>query len=417
MPVSRLLLALAICCSQPANAQTLTYRGFGEARTTGYPQDAPNDSRHLIADALLRAELFVRPMPGLAAAAGLDARANNDAQVVDSWRLEVADRGVRRPRLSMRRASVTVNRRALTLEVGKQFIRWGKADIVTPTDRFAPRDYLNVIDSDFIAVRAVRASIERGPTMVDAVWAPFFTPSRLPLFDRRWTVVPPGVTLVHAPNLREPAMPERAQAGVRWGYNAGRYEYSMSFYDGFNHLPAIDQGLIDIPSAPGGPIVVEVARRYPALRMYGGDAAVPTRWFTFKGEAAYFTSKTAATDEYVLYVAQIERQAGEWLLVGGYAGEVVTRKEAAIVFAPDRGTARTILGRASYTIDANRSAAVEGALREDGRGLYLKGEYSQARGVHWRVTTTGAIVRGASDDFLGQYRRNSHLALALRYSF
>ena len=32
-------------------------------------------------------------------------------------------------------------------------------------------------------------------------------------------------------------------------------------------------------------------------------------------------------------------------------------------------------------------------------------------------TATGTLIRGDAGDFLGQYRRNSHVALALRYSF
>ena len=53
------------------------------------------------------------------------------------------------------------------------------------------------------------------------------------------------------------------------------------------------------------------------MRMYGGDATLPIRWLTIKGEAAYFTSTSASTDEYMLYVVQLERQTGEWVFVGG----------------------------------------------------------------------------------------------------
>jgi hypothetical protein len=116
-------------------------------------------------------------------------------------------------------------------------------------------------------------------------------------------------------------------------------------------------------------------------------------------------------------VIQLERQTGEWLLVGGYAGEAVTRSRGQLTFAPDRGMARSFIGRASYTIDQNRSAAVEAAVRQDGAGVYLKGEFSKATGQHWRTTVSGAIIRGEPDDFLGQYRRNSHAAMSLRYSF
>ena len=104
-------------------------------------------------------------------------------------------------------------------------------------------------------------------------------------------------------------------------------------------------------------------------------------------------------------------------LVGGYAGEAVTSRRALSTFAPDRGTTRSLVGRASYTIDPNRSVAFEGAVRQSGRGAYGKAEYSQARGQHWRATVTGTLIRGEPDDFLGQYRRNSHLVLSLRYSF
>jgi hypothetical protein len=147
------------------------------------------------------------------------------------------------------------------------------------------------------------------------------------------------------------------------------------------------------------------------------DAAVPTRWFTIKGEAAYFTSASPATDEYVLYVVQLERQTGEWLLVAGYAGEAVTERRAALTFAPDRGLARSVVGRASYTIDPNRSASIEAAVRQDGGGVYVKPEYSQAYGQHWRTTVAAVGIAGRADDFLGQYRRNSQITLTLRYSF
>ena len=414
-----LVLILALVPAS-TSAQTVTYRGFVDARGAAYPRDARNDPRNFVADVLARGELFARPLPWLRLAGGLDARANSHEQVEGSWRVDMGDRGTLRPRLSIRRLTATLNRGPLTVDVGKQFIRWGKADILTPTDRFAPRDYINVIDPDFLAVRAVRAVVARGSQSFDAVWVPLFTPSRLPLLNQRWTPTPPEIEVVARPDDRD-ALPDRSQVGIRWARAGGGYEHSLSFYDGLNHLPNVDQRSFPLPTltTPSvvGPIVIEIARRYPTLRMYGGDVALATHWFTAKGEIAYVTTSTPSTDEYVLYVVQLERQMGEWVFVGGYAGEIITEPSGAATFAPDRGAARTVLGRASYTIDVNRSAALEGAVREDGRGLYLKGEYSQARGRHWRATVTGALIRGEPDDFLGQYRLNSHVTLGLRYSF
>jgi hypothetical protein len=167
-----------------------------------------------------------------------------------------------------------------------------------------------------------------------------------------------------------------------------------------------------------GPPVVDVRRFYPKMRMVGGDGAVPLQWLTVKGEVAYFMSPDARVEEYVLYVLQLERQAGEWFLVGGYAGEAVTRDAAEPTgFAPDRGLTKTILGRAGYTIDTNRSLAFEAAVRQNGDGAWAKIEYSQAFGQHWRLTAGVNLIGGADDDFLGQYRRNSHATGTVRYSF
>ena len=360
-------------------------------------------------------------------AGGLDLRANSHDQVDDRWRLDFSDRGLRRPRASIRRLTATFTHGPFTLDVGKQFIRWGKADIVNPTDRFAPRDFINVVDTEFLAVTGVHGVVQTGAETLEAVWVPRFTPSRVPLLDQRWTVVPAEAAAIPFVDAGS-ALPEGSQTGVRWGHVGTRAEYSVSFFNGFNHLPNIDLSttfnaepaeLAEKSNAAvsAGSASIVVRRFYPPLRTYGADAAVPTRWFTIKGEAAYFTSSSPVSDEYVLYVLQIERQTGEWVMVGGYAGEVVTARHAALTFAPDRGMTRSLVGRASYTIDSNRTVTFETAVRQDGDGLYAKAEYSQARGQHWRATVTGVAIAGQSDDFLGQYRRNSHVAAALRYSF
>jgi hypothetical protein len=409
----RELIVLSSVCAalvRPATAQTVTQRGFVDAGVVLFPQEARNDRTRLVGDLIAQEELFFKPTPWIQFAAGLAGRANSHDQVERSWRLDIRDRGALRPALSARRLSATFTHGPLTVDLGKQFIRWGKADIVTPTDRFAPQDFVNVIDTEFLAVTAARASWQWRNESFEGVWVPLFTPSRTPLLNQRWTVVPAGAEGISLFDASGP-LPKRSQAGVRWGHLARRYEFSLSYFDGFNHLP-------DISITPGpSPLVVGIAKTYPELKSYGFDVAVPTGWLTLTAEAADATSTTPNSDNYVLYVVQLERQTGEWMFVGGYAGEVVTERRALFTFAPDRGLTRSIVGRASYTIDANRSAAAETAVRQNGHGAYVKGEYSQARGQHWRATATGALIRGQENDFLGQYRLDSHVTLSFRYSF
>jgi hypothetical protein len=412
LTISGIVAAALLSWPAVAGAQTISQRGFIEGRGFVFPVSAPNDTTQKIGDLLIREEVFVKPAAWIQFAAGLDLRANSHDQVEDEWRLDVSDRGVRRPRATLRRLTATITAPHFTLDVGKQFIRWARADVLNPTDRFAPRDFMNVIDTDVLPVLGVRPSIQIGRETFEVVFVPRLTPSRLPLFDQRWTVLPPeaaGVPLADAGS----AIPKGSEQGVRWSHVGERIETSLSYFDGFNHLPTIESRLL--------PAAIELIRVYPSLRSYGADMAVPTRWLTLKGEAAYFTSPTSTTDEYVLYVVELERQVGEWVAVIGYAGEAVTKTVAVpngtFPFAPDRGIARSILGRASYTVDPRRTVAIEGAARQNGDGVYIKGEYSQSFGQHWRLTLTAVGIGGDPGDFLGQYRRNSHGSASARFSF
>ena len=397
-------------------AQTFTQRGFIETSGTFFPQTAPNDDARAVGESLLRYEGFYRASNTFQIAGAIDLTTDTHRQAERDFKVSWQDREIRRPMAAIRRLSGTYHNGAFTFEAGKQFIRWGKTDIVAPTDRFAPRDFLTVVDNEFLAVTAARLSYEKGANTVEAVWSPRFTPSRIPLANQRWAPQPPEAGFPIQVRERNPVFPGGPQAGIRWNHT-GPIEYELSLYQGFNHLPSFEAVGVDFVSSPPT-VMVDIQRFFPKMLMAGGDVAVPTPLFTVKAEAAHFSSSDERADEYGLYVLQLERQAGEWFFVGGYAGEAIThRGSRTATFAPDRGLTQTFLGRAGYTIDANRTMAVETAVRQNGDGFWMKGEYSQTLGQHWRATLNVTVIRGDAGDFLGQYRRNSHVLVIARYSF
>ena len=404
-------LLLLLVLATPASAQDFTYRGFGQIQSTVYPQSTPQDDEHVVLEAWFRIEPAYRPADWLTLSGSIDARVDTIDQVERTWRVDVRDRGLRRPSLSLRHARATVRKGSLTVDVGKQFIRWGKADILNPTDRFAPRDFLEVTDDEFLAVIGARGQYTRASHAVDVVWVPTFTPSRTPLVGRRWAPLQPQTLGTTGFVDVDPTFPDRSQYGARWNVLGPGFEFSLSYFDGFNHLPQFTA--FPLSSRP----LVALQRTYAPLRMAGADAAVPLRWFTVKGEiASLFTTSTTA-DDVVVYVVQLERQSGELSLVAGYAGEIVTARRSQIDFAPDRGLTRAFLGRAGYTIDATSDVSFEAAVRQNLDGVWIKGQYSEAFGAHWRATLAGAGIGGRERDFIGQYRRNSHVLLTARYSF
>jgi hypothetical protein len=415
------LPAIFLCSVAGAHGQQVSQKGFAEAQGTFYPQEAPNDATRAVGEFLLRYEVSARPAPWFRLTGSLDARADTHDQT-DWDGLDWSDRGVKRPVLGVHRLDAIVSRGPLTLEAGKQFIRWGRADVLNPTDRFAPRDFLSVVDNEVLGVTAARLTAGLQSNSLDLVVSRF-TPSRMPLLNQRWAGFSEAASQIEIVDDGAD-VPDRAQAGARWNHVGRGLEFSLSAFVGNNTLPLLVSeaqeehagSLGDVP-LPAYRAQVDVLRVYPAIWTAGGDVAVPLHAFTLKGETAFFGTEDDRADQYWLYVVQVERQAGEWIFVGGYAGEVVTTQRFQVGFAPDRGMTRAFLGRASYTIDTNRSAAAEGAIRQDNSGSWLRGEYSQASGQHLRFTVRGVWIRGEQDDFFGRYRKNSNVVLVARYSF
>jgi hypothetical protein len=400
-------LAIAVAsAAASAAAQSATQSGFADVTFTGYPQTAVNDSTRAIVRAIVRWD------PDLTGTnwrldASFEAQTDTDNQTAADatyW-----DRSTRRPAFDVRRLSASWVHGPLTLVAGKQFIAWGTTDVVMPTDHFAPKDYVDLMDPEPLAVTAVRGTVAGSSDSLDVVFTPRMTPSRAPLLDQRW-VNPPllafGRPLVDAGG----DIPDGPQVGVRW-HHLGRYvEDSLSFFKGADTLPSFS-------TVSETPAVVDVTRTYPELTSVGGDLAVPLPWITIKGEGAWYGSSTAAARTFLLYVVQAERPWRDCLFIGGYVGEHVERPGTLLRFAPDEALARAFFGRVAYTINTNRNLVFEAAARQNGDAFVGRAEYSQAFGQHMRVTAGLRVIRGNPDDLIGQYRRNSATTLSWRYSF
>ena len=394
-------------------AQVWEQRGFIESRNYFYPQDAFNDSGNVTSELLFRYEGTWRARPWLKLTGAFDARSDSHRQVARDGAIDWDGRQTLRPAFSARRFSATLNKGPWTLELGRQFIRWGKADILNPTDRFAPKDFLNVFDSDLIGVNAARLTWERKGDTLDIVFQPRFTPARAPLLNQRWVVIPEQFREIPFRDAGA-RYPGGAQTGLRWNHVGAGYEFAVSFFDGRNYLPLLDPEIVLQPD-----FAVNVQRRYPRLRQYGGEVAVPLKWFTVKGEAGWYTAPSRETQDFWIYVIQVERTVGEWVFVGGYAGEAVTRsggpQQQQQQFAPDRGFAKSFVGHVGYTLGPTRNLNFDAVVRA--KASWVRGEFSQTFGQHWRVTAGVAWLRGDPADFIGQYQRNSNATLAIRYSF
>jgi hypothetical protein len=413
MGAKKLILCLGLS-SLGVRGQTFEQRGFVELDVLGFPRTAPNDSGQAIGSGVFRWDATYKVAPWITFSGGVEAQADTHRDTERSLRFDLDSRGLLRPALSLRSLQMTLHKGHFTADLGKQFIHWGKTDILNPTDRFAPRDYMYVVGSEPLAILAARVGVEYQGTSVDLVWEPRFTPSRIPVINQRWALLPPDVP----PRVENAGtvFPGGGQYGVRIDHIGRGYEISGSVFEGYNHLPLL------ISNVDPAAQTLDVQRFYPKIRTYGTDAAIPLRFFTIKTEAALFTSRENSvnaprSDTYLLWVAQLERQFRQWVFAAGYAGQTVFDQRYPIYFDPERGLTKTILAKAVYNLDAPTSISIETATRQNGRGTWTTAEVSRQLANHWRLIAGITVIAGNRNDFLGEYHQNSFGILKVRYSF
>ena len=91
-------------------AQNSEQRGFIEYQTLLYPQTAPNDSAQVIDQAAIRWEASYKLTPWLKLNGSLDALADTHQQVNRNASLNLDDRTIQRPALSLREFSAPFTR-------------------------------------------------------------------------------------------------------------------------------------------------------------------------------------------------------------------------------------------------------------------------------------------------------------------
>src|SRR5947207_9985638 len=114
--------------------QQFGQRGFIENRTVAYPQTAHNDSAHVVDEMLFREEASYKFATWFTLRGEFDARTDSHRQTARDGVVDGDDRSILRPAFSVRRLSATIHKGKVSAEIGRQFVRWGKTDILNPTD-------------------------------------------------------------------------------------------------------------------------------------------------------------------------------------------------------------------------------------------------------------------------------------------
>ncbi len=436
-----MILALVARPSDTFAQKAFEYGGFFEATVQIFPiRPNPSDTHALAAGQL---ELWGRGSieEWLSWRASWDFRLDTHGDVErDRW-FDLDHRSLHRPAGSLRELYLDAKLGPLDLQLGQQEVLWGRADGFRPTDNVTPYDYLNIATEERVPVPAVKADTYVGNTTLEAVWVPFFTPTRLPLLNQRW--FPPLPESAEAPlgpkgqpididlsfqdgSVTFPAWAlKNGEVGLRWNQLVPGGEFSLSYFDGFDHIASFRSTATILPAMEPRPrALVTLNREYHRVRVGGADFASALGPFGLRGEIAYFAQNDPTKHDRLVFIVGFDRTWGDWFAILQYTDQILTGSaqmpagnlQGSLLF-PDQGYRSTILYRVARTLSSSQSVEIKGAIGARDGGFLVQPLYSMALTDAWRLKVGVTFFGGSRTSYLGQYHDNVFLNLQLRYTF
>jgi len=307
------------------------------------------------------------------------------------------------------------------VRVGKQYMTWGRADGINPTDLVNGSDVtaLVVDDSDRkLGSWVLKATKEVGGTSASALWLLNFVPSVFPL--------PPvsGTSIVQ----QLPGQGVR-QGAVKIERTGGAVDGSMSYFDGFDHTP-------DLTLAGS-----TVTLFYPRIRVVGGDVAKNWGRFGLRAEGSYTFQENTVVSPFpprqnvLAVVAGMDRSWLEYLNVnlqylGRYQARFVDPRAITDPAVRSVGILRSLLiqqqariqngmsARVSYKwFHETLEAEVHGVTWFAGGGFLVAPRAAYAINDNVKVSIGADLYRGPADSLFGLLKPNSLGYAEVGYSF
>jgi hypothetical protein len=349
-----------------------------------------------------------------------------------------------RSRIYPHEGFVDLNREGWAARIGRQFITWGRADSVKPTDVFKRHDVIDFLDIRDEAVDAVKLDLFSGGSTLETVWVPVFEPDITSFrAENRWTALPeagevPGVgraRLTFREGRRgEPAPTlESSEVGVRLSRSARGWDVAGMYFYGYDRLPTlIRQELTQInPAVPEATItLVPVHRR---IHVIGGDIATTISGWGFRGEAAYtLTSDPDAhdpevDDPYLRVVGGVDRTFSR-IPVGQSLFAIL--QYAVDTELPQRGPPNqsevsglrhsfrhALLLNSTWKYTEFIRVHVKGFANLEEGDFVLQSELSWQPMDAMTLTFGGDVLGGDRSTFFGRFRDNARVRVSVSYQF
>jgi hypothetical protein len=301
----------------------------------------------------------------------------------------------------------------LTVLVGKQIFDWSVTDTVSPSDNLSPRDWTDLIEWERIGIPAINIKVGQDHYL-QAVYVPFFTPSKLPLINERW--IPES-----SPSLITPEdLPDktRGQFAVRTGTTAHSIDFALTYFNGFSFSPALFV-------APAGNGNLGTESEYFNEQVVSASISTVIENTAMRAEIGYFDQN--GEEDFFQYVIGADREwsniispPDSFYALVQYVNAVKTGGVS--LSNPELTDFRqvfnnSIMSRLKYTFPGGRWAIkLEGALDLGRFDSYVEPAVVLTLNS-FEIEAGISIISGEEGTFWGSFDKNDRLFLTTKYSF
>ena len=200
---------------------------------------------------------------------------------------------------NLREAYMDIYFKAMDIRIGKQQIIWGSADGVFITDVVSPKNLEEFLLRDFeeirVGITSLKADYYIGNNTLEFVWAPVFTPTKMPDKSSIWfperdlSKAPIEPTIDNSKREVENNL-ENSEVFARFSSMGSLIDYELMAGYMWDDEPTMHiQKTIDRETQK--PTSITAIPQHHRLSLAGGSFSTTLGPFVFRGEGAYYDGK------------------------------------------------------------------------------------------------------------------------------
>lgn len=340
------------------------------------------------------------------------------------------------------------------IRLGRQRVRWGKADGISPVDNLNPHDLreflLPEIEERKLPNWMARVRHFSDWFTLEGVYIPFFEPPRLDYFGTDWAM------FGHIKEvLRQSPLPQDLQARIDhisvtenkpprrlttgdWGIRTARtfdgWDVAASYLYAWEKLPhVLNNPLTHLTSDPFHPHLPVLSTErtgsgidveYRRSNIFGLEMETTVNGFGLRGEGAYFDRSSFLTRDLV----SMDKAVLHYVLGVDYLGErdwyVNLQFGHHVIFGYDQRI--LYWNRHDYSMNGeiskefwrgNFEAVIRYYYNFRDKSVMLNPHLVLRYFQNWELTLGLDFFEGSADTFLGQYQNNDQIYCMIRYYF